>query len=345
MLPVLEAVPNFSEGRDLELVRELVGAIAGDGAEVLDWSADPDHNRSVVTFVGDPATVEKAATTAARFARDHIDLGRHRGVHPRIGALDVLPLTPLHGLTMDDAVHSARRVGAAVADLGIPVYWYGAASPTGRTLAELRRGGLEALHRGFPPDRRPDLAPAGATGPHPTAGATCVGARPLLLAWNVYIEGVALAELRELAASIRERGGGFATLRTLALALEQRGTLQLSMNLEDPERTSPVDVYAHVEAWVAGRGGRITGTEVVGMLPDALVLPAATDRLRLLDPSPSRLLSARLAAHLSRRAARGLEELLETVDREGDAVPEAVREAARRAAVARNDPSATGSEA
>lgn len=336
MLPVLEAVPNFSEGRDLDLVRELVGVIAAEGAEVLDWSADPDHHRSVVTCVGDPETVERAAISAARFARDHIDLRRHSGVHPRVGALDVLPLTPLHGLTMNDAVESARRVGAAVAELGVPVYWYGAASPTGRALSELRRGGVEALRDGFPPGREPDLAPSSGGGaPHPSAGVTCVGARPLLLAWNVYVEGLELGELRTLAASARERGGGFASLRALALDLERRGSLQISMNLEDPEGTPPMDVFSHIETRVEARGGRITGTEVVGMLPDALVLPAAADRLRLFDPRPSRLLSARLADHLSRRASEAVGGLLDAIAGEGDAVPETVRQAAVRAAAAR----------
>src|SRR5688500_16872848 len=182
MLPVLEAVPNFSEGRDLDWLRELVGVIDAAGVEVLDASADPDHNRSVVTFVGDPGTVEAAAVAAARFALERIDLRRHRGVHPRVGALDVLPFVPLQGLAISDAVKSARRVGAALAELGLPVYFYGEASPPpGRRLAELRRGGFEALTEGFPEGRAPALD-AGRSTAHPSAGVACVGARRLLLA-------------------------------------------------------------------------------------------------------------------------------------------------------------------
>ncbi|MBI4538704.1 MAG: glutamate formiminotransferase, partial [Gemmatimonadetes bacterium] len=160
MTPVLEAVPNFSEGRDLGVVRGIVEAVAGAGADVLDWSADPDHHRSVVTFVGDPPTVERAAVAAALLARDAIDLRRHSGVHPRIGATDVIPFVPLLGLTLEDAVGSAHRVAQDLADAGIPVYFYGAASnPPGRTLAELRHGGYEAVLERFPPGRDPDLLP------------------------------------------------------------------------------------------------------------------------------------------------------------------------------------------
>jgi glutamate formiminotransferase len=340
MPAVLEAVPNFSEGRDPGAIRDLVDVIAAAGADVLDWSSDPDHNRSVVTFVGDPPTVEAAAIAAARFARDHFDLREHRGVHPRVGALDVLPFVPLEGLTLGDAARSAHRVGSALAeDLGIPVYYYGEASnPSGRRLAELRRGGFEALRDGFPADRVPDHA-AGRTAAHPTAGVTCVGARRLLLAWNVYVEGVELDRLQALAGAIRERGGGFASLRALALRLESQNRLQLSMNLEDLERTSPFDVFRHIEREVASLGGRIAGTEIVGMIPDPLVLGAAADRLSLLDCPPSRLLSTRLARHVAERAARHAEALIEAVREEGDAVPARVREAALRLSGSLTQPS------
>jgi glutamate formiminotransferase len=339
MLPVLEAVPNFSEGRDRERIRELVDVIAAAGVEILDWSSDPDHHRSVVTFLGDPARVEAAAVAAARFARDHFDLRAHRGVHPRVGALDVLPFVPLEGLTLADAARSARRVGAAIAqDLGIPVYYYGdAASPPGRRLGDLRRGGFEALREGFPEHRQPDLS-AGRRDAHPTAGVTCVGARRVLLAWNLYVEGVELDQLRALSRAVREIGGGFASLRALALRLESQDRLQLSMNLEDLDRTAPFDVFRHVEREVASLGGRITGTEVIGMLPDPLVLPAAADRLSLLDCPPSRLLSIRLARHIAERAARHAEALLEAVRDEGEAVPTRVREAALRLSASLTQP-------
>lgn len=318
MVPVLEAVPNFSEGRDLDLVRRIVSRIEEEGADVLDWSADPDHNRSVVTFVGDPVTVERAAVSATRVAVEHIDLRDHRGVHPRIGAVDVLPFVPLHGTTLAEAAAVARRAGSQIAGLGVPVYWYGEVGPPGRTLADLRRGGFEALVAGGDAARRPDL-PAGRDGRlHPTAGATCVGARGLLLAWNVYVDGIDMEGLRRIASALRERPprrgsaepdgrdpepGRFVGLRALAFELESSGRRQISMNLEDVESTSPFAVFSALEARVRRNGGQITGTEVIGMIPAALVLPAASDRLRLLDSHPSRLLPARLVDHVSRRSS------------------------------------------
>jgi glutamate formiminotransferase len=303
MIRVLEAVPNFSEGRDLEKIRALVDTVAAHDVDLLDWSADPDHHRSVLTYIGDPADVEAASLAAARFAVDHIDLRTHRGVHPRVGALDVLPFVPLHGLRMSDAVASAHRVGRAIADLGVPIFFYGHASqPPGRGLAGLRRGGFEAIEAGFSEGLRPDLPP-GARSAHPTAGATCVGAREVLLAWNVFVSGITVADARAIASKIRERDGGFVGLRALGLNLEGRGRLQISMNLEDPERTSPLGVFAAIEAEVLARGGKVEGTEVIGMMPDTLVLPATADRLQILDPGSARVLSRRVAQYLEARTA------------------------------------------
>ena len=332
MVPVLEAVPNVSEGRDRDRVEALVRVVEAEGVDVLDCSSDPDHHRSVLTYVGEPSAVERASVALAREVVATVDLRRHRGVHPRVGALDVLPFVPLSGLTLDDAARSARRVGEALAsELDLPVYFYGAASdPPGRRLADLRRGGFESLVDAFPPERSPDLGPTEAA--HATAGVTCVGARPLLLAWNLYVEGVSLEALRGVAARLRETGGGFPGLRALAFRLETQDRVQLSMNLEDLERTSPFHVFRAAEASVEALGGRVSGTEIIGMIPDALVLPAAADRLRLLDPGPSRLLSSRLARHLSARAAAEVEALAEAVREAGDAVPDSVRSAAHRLA-------------
>lgn len=296
---MLGAVPNFSEGRDVAKVRALVDVISRHDVQVLDWSADPDHHRSVITFIGAPADVEAAAVAAAAHATRHIDLREHRGVHPRVGALDVLPFVPLHGLSMADAVASAHRAGNAIAALGVPVFFYGQASdPPGRGLAELRRGGFEALAGGWPADRRPDL-PIGAPGPHPSAGVTCVGARPVLLAWNVFVSGVDLEAARRIASRIRERDGGFSGLRALGLRLEGSDRVQISMNLEDPERTSPLAVFDRIESEVAAVGGKIVETEVIGMMPDTLVLPDSADRLKLPDLGPARVLSHRVAEYVA----------------------------------------------
>ncbi len=308
MVPVLEAVPNFSEGRDLGWIEELVRVIAGEGVEVLDWTADRDHHRSVVTYIGDPESVESASVAAARFAIEGIDLRTHEGVHPRIGALDVLPFVPLHDLTMDAAIESALRVAGRLVEEGVPVYLYGEAlrgrtSPrSDHSLASIRRGGFEALQGGFPEGREPDLpAPQWPGRPHPTAGATCVGARRVMLAWNVFVEGLSLDALKGIARGLRESGGGFGHLRALAIALPEAGRLQISMNLEDPEATSPYDVFDAIEERVGAAGGQVIETEVIGMIPDPLVLPAAGDRFRILNPDESRLLSRRVSEYLSAR--------------------------------------------
>ena len=331
MIPVLEAVPNFSEGRDPGFLREATAEMGRAGVEVLDASLDPDHHRSVVTVVGAPGQVEAALTAAAEVALARIDLRGHDGVHPRIGALDVAPVVPLLGTGMDVAVASAARVARAVAELGIPVYLYGASTPNDTGLAELRRGGFERLAEGFPPDRVPDF-PAGRTAAHPTAGATCVGARPLLLAWNLVIEGLEQADVAGVARRLRASGGGFPGLRALALRLST-GTLQLSMNLEDVERRDPDAVFDAAAGLVEAAGGRIVATEVIGMFPDALVLRSSARRLGLLGADVGRLLSARLARHVARRASNDLEILVNWVRTNDAGAPPDVRAAAERVAL------------
>ena len=334
MVPVLEAVPNLSAGRDHALIDRMVRAASRLGAEVLDASADPDHNRTVLTFVGPPEAVEDASVEVARIAVEEIDLRQHDGVHPRVGALDVLPFVPLIGLTMEEAKASARRVGDRLArEVGLPVFLYSEASePPGRSLADLRTGGFESLVRGFPSDRVPDMLPEDwpHPGAHPTAGVTCVGARPLLLAWNVEVEGLSEEELRRLAAELRERDGGTAGLRVLAMALASKGSLQVTMNLEDVRNRKPFLVFRDVENRVRTAGGRVVGTEVVGLVPDELIFEAGADRLSLLDPDPSRVLSSRLTAHVVRRAARQADELLAIVRESGDRIPLKLRHAAEQ---------------
>lgn len=303
MTRVLEAVPNISEGRDRQVVRTLLDVVDSFPVEILDHSSDPDHHRSVFTFIGDPRDVENAAVALVEQAAQLIDLRRHRGVHPRVGAVDVCPFVPLHALTMSDAVESAHRVGRRLGERGLPVWYYGAASdPPGRGLAELRRGGFEALAGGWPDGRRPD-EDGGRVGPHPTGGITCVGARPILLAWNVFLSGVSVEDAKRIAASIREIGGGFKGLRALGLRLEDQDRVQVSMNLEDPIATSPLAVFDTIRAAAERLGGQVEETEVIGMLPDTLVLPNSENRLGLSDPGVARVLSHRLSAYLAARGA------------------------------------------
>ena len=300
---VLEAVPNFSEGRNLDVVNGIVEAMREAGATVLDWSADADHHRCVVTIVGPPKAVENAALAGAHVACKHIDLRSHDGVHPRIGALDVLPFVPLVGLTLEQARVVALRVGRRIVDeVGVPVYFYGHASESpGHSLHELRRGGFETLVKGWPQGRPADLVPAAwpYPGAHPTLGVTCVGARSVLLAWNVYVSDLTLAQARQVARELREQHSGLAGVRALALELPRRGALQISMNLEDPRVTSPARVFEYLETLVLASGGRVIETEIIGLMPDELALSIAAQRMRLQPGTEERLLSHKLTQYLA----------------------------------------------
>jgi glutamate formiminotransferase len=234
-------------------------------------------------------------------------------VHPRVGALDVLPFVPLENMSMQDAVACAHRVGGKIGRMGLPVFYYGMASePPGRRLSTLRKGGFEGLDRIFATGLLPD-EPPGAREPHRSAGVVCVGAREVLLAWNVYVEGVSLADARAIAAKIREAGGGFVGLRALGLHLPHKDRVQISMNLEDPARTSPLEVFEAIEREAGQRGGRVVETEVIGMAPDALVHPGAINRLLLPDLGPARVLSRRVAQHVSERS-RGRTEIPDSAE-------------------------------
>jgi len=331
MVPVLEAVPNFSSGRDRSFLDRLVRAAEEQGTEVLDASADPDHHRAVLTFAGSPEAVEEASVVMARLAMDAIDLRSHRGVHPRIGALDVLPFVPLSGLTLEDARHAARRVAVRLAgEVGLPVFLYGAASdPPGRELGDLRRGGFEAMLDRFPDDRSPDLLPRHwpYPGTHPTAGAVCVGARPVMLAWNVDVEGLDLAEVRGLARRLRERDGGVEGLRAIGIDRGRGRPVQLSMNLEDVESRDPFGIFLAIEREVRRMGGRIVGTEVIGLIPDRLMVGAGEDRMRVLDSGPNRLVSSRLAYHLQWRVEREMQRFFDVIDGCESELPKHVIEA------------------
>jgi len=299
---VVEAVPNFSEGRDPSFVAAAGDVFSAAGCEVLDATMDPDHHRSVVTVLGSPRTIERGSVAAAGLALSRIDLRGHSGVHPRVGALDVLPLVPLHGIEMDEVVQMAHRIGSLIAGLGIPVHLYGHASrPPGRTLAAIRRG-----VQGGPDADLPGLDDSGRTvhrRAHPMAGACCIGAREVLLAWNVDVEGLTMAAAREIATQIREADGGFHGLRALAFRLLRQGRLQVSMNLEDPSRTHPIDVFRTIRARAERLQGTVVGTEVIGLAPDQLGNRAAAAEMKVRDWSPDRVLGHRLEAYL--RARRG----------------------------------------
>lgn len=280
---ILESVPNFSEGRRREVCDALAADAAGRGARVLGLSLDPNHNRSVLTLVGEPDVLAEAAFAAAKKAVELIDLTRHAGEHPRMGAIDVLPFIPLKGASMDDAISLAKRVGRRIGlELKVPVYLYESAAtrPERKNLADIRKPQFEGLREliGTDPARAPDYGP---TAIHPTAGCVAVGARMPLIAYNVDLVSADLALAKKIAKRIRERDGGLPGIKALGLFLADRGRAQVSVNVCDYTKTGLLAVFQAVEAAAAEAGVAVHSSEVVGLLPEAALPPDAPRLLRL----------------------------------------------------------------
>jgi glutamate formiminotransferase len=285
---VLECVVNISEGRRPDVVAAVVAAT---GPALLDVHTDPDHHRSVLTLAGPPEEVAEAALALARAAVGRIDLSVHAGVHPRLGAIDVIPFVPLTPEAMDVAVETARRWGDRAADeLGVPVFLYGNADPQGRSLPDVRR----TAFRG----RRPD---AGPPGPHPTAGAMAVGARPILVAINCELVGgpgaglgADLAAARAVARAVRERDGGLPGVRALGFVLASKSRAQVSMNLVDLAATGVETACEAVRREAGEHGRRVTAVELVGLLPAAELGRCSGEFVSWAGLSPDQTIEARL---------------------------------------------------
>ena len=282
--PLAECVINVSEGRDPAVLRELARAAAETpAAALLHWDTDIDHHRTVFTLAGPLPGLEKAAASLCHRAVDLLDLSRHEGVHPRIGAVDVIPFVPIRGVTMSDCIRSARRLGMALAEeIRLPVYLYeqAATRPERRSLAELRRGGLESLRRRMARD--PDWAPDyGPPRPHPTAGVSCIGARGYLIAYNMVLEDPDLTVARKVAARIRERDGGLPGVKALGLWIASRNQAQVSTNLTDFRRTSLIRLFEVTDRHARELGTRVSSSEIVGLAPRDALGKDATARLRL----------------------------------------------------------------
>ncbi len=295
MKPIVECVPNFSEGRRQEVIDQIVAAMGQvTGVQVLDVQSDPDHNRAVVTLVGAPQAIVEAAFQGIDRAARLIDMNHHRGSHPRMGATDVVPLVPVQGVTMDDCVALARQLGERVGnELGIPVYLYEAAAtrPDRRNLADVRRGEYEGLKEeiAINPDRAPDFGPA-AMG---SAGATAIGARPPLIAFNVYLNTADLTAAQAIARAVRHSSGGLRYVKALGLLVE--GQAQVSMNLTDYRHTPIHRVLELIRAEAARYGLSVTRCEIVGLLPAQALFDAARFYLQLHDFSIDQVLENRLA--------------------------------------------------
>jgi len=298
MKRLIECVPNFSEGRDLAKIDALVNAMSGvPDAWVLDRTSDPDHNRSVITLAGEPQAVAEAAIRGVGAAAEFIDLTRQAGAHPRIGATDVLPFIPLAGTSIEECVALARRVGHEIwARYRIPVYFYEAAAtrPERVNLENIRKGQFEGLLVDAlrDPDRSPDI---GEPRLHPTAGATAVGVRKLLIAYNIHLNTSDVSIARKIAKSIRFSSGGLRYVKAIGVDLKARGVAQVSINLTDFEQTPLHSVFEMVKREAERHGCGVVGSEIIGLIPRRAIELSAEYYLQLENFTPERVLENRLA--------------------------------------------------
>ena len=267
--PVVECVPNFAEGRDARRVEAIVAAMRVDGVCLLDWSMDADHNRSVVTVAGDPAAVVESAVRGAGKAAELIDLTRQEGVHPRIGAADVIPFVPISGIKLEQCALLARQAGLEIwRRYEVPVYFYEAAAarPDRANLEEVRRGQFEGLREAVSKDssRRPDI---GGPNLHPTAGACAVGARKFLVAYNIYFDSTDVAVARAIAREIRAASGGLKGVKAMGVLVH--GRAQLTMNITDFEVTPLSQVFHTASALALRYKATPVEGEIIGLLPEA----------------------------------------------------------------------------
>jgi len=297
-MPVtVECVPNFSEGRRKEVVDKIVYSIRSvPGIKVLDVEMDPDHNRSVVTFTGNKETIQEGAFRGARAATELIDLNKHKGQHPRMGALDVLPFIPISGVTLQDCVDIAEKVGSKIArELKIPVYLYEAAArkPERKNLENVRRGEFEGLREAILKDesRFPDF---GQRALHPTAGATAVGARMPLIAFNINLSTKDISVAKSIAKRIRASNGGLPCVKALGFVLENRGMVQVSMNLTDYTVTPISKVYEAIEKEANAANVEIAEGEIVGLIPLDAVCDVASRFLKISSFTSNQVLERRI---------------------------------------------------
>ncbi len=291
-MKIIECIPNFSEGRDRKIVTSIADAASAvEGVKVLDYSMDGDHNRSVVTFMGTQKAVLKGAIAACSRAAEMIDMRKHKGIHPRIGAIDVVPFVPLGSSTMKDAVDTAHRFGCTFAErYDLPLYFYGEAAiiPDRKKLANIRKGGYEGLADKISnPAWQPD---AGPTRFNPILGATAVGARNPLIAFNVNLKSDNIEIAKNIAKAIRYSDGGLPKVQALGLFLESRNIVQVSMNLTDHETTSIGKAFDAVMAKAREYGVEILESELIGLIPQKAFDGVTAEYLQLSDFSEIKII-------------------------------------------------------
>lgn len=315
---IVECVPNFSEGRDPKKIDEIVKEITGAGARLLDVQMNPDHNRAVVTLIGEPETVMEAAFRGCRKAAELINLTQHKGEHPRVGATDVIPFVPISNISLEECAELARRLGRRIAEeLSIPVYLYEAAAtrPDRENLANVRKGEFEGLSVAVrnDPDRKPDFGPAEL---HPTAGATVVGARFPLIAYNINLNTADAAIAKKIAKAIRFKDGGYRFAKAMGFELKEDKLAQVSINMTNYLGTPLYRVFETVNREAARYGVMIKESEIVGLVPEKALIDAAVYYLQLDRFDENQILEYHL-----RGKAGGTESLYDFLMRLSDPTP------------------------
>ena len=295
MARLVECVPNFSEGRDLEKVEKIVDEVRKvENVTLLDYSSDSDHNRSVVTIIGEPEKVKEAVINSIKVATELIDMSEHEGAHPRMGATDVVPFTPVSEVTMEECIEMAKEVGEKLGEMGIPVYLYedAASKPERKNLADVRKGQYEAFfdkikEEGWEPDFGPREM-------NKKSGATAVGARVTLVAFNINLDTPDLEIAQAIAKKVRFIGGGLRFVKGIGLKVEERNITQVSMNLVNYEKTRVYQAYEMVKMEARRYGVNVVGTEVIGTVPMKSLLDAAEYYLQIENFDINQILEKRL---------------------------------------------------
>lgn len=295
MARLVECVPNFSEGRDLEKVEKIVDEFRKvDGVTLLDYSSDSDHNRSVVTVIGEPEKVKESVINAIKVATELIDMSTHEGAHPRMGATDVVPFTPVSDITMEECIEIAKEVGAAIGEMGIPVYLYedAASKPERKNLADVRKGQYEAFFDKIQEDGwEPDFGPREM---NKKSGATAVGARVTLVAFNVNLDTPDVEIANAIAKKVRFIGGGLRFVKGIGLEVKERNITQVSMNLVNYEKSRVYQAYEMVKMEAKRYGVNVVGTEVIGTIPMKALIDVAEYYLQIENFDISQILEKRL---------------------------------------------------